>query len=217
MDHLQETMAGAIVIRLSVGPLSTNCYLVQSGRDLMLVDPGLVLNRELIEVVTLIEETKGKLRWIVCTHGHVDHVSGADAIVRQFPDAVFAMDPREAAIARDPSASFAMQLRSSFVLQAVPSPLAAGQEIAIGTITYRVATIAGHTAASTVLIASDHAFVGDTLFAGSIGRTSDPASCELLVAGIRSTILSLPPATRLFPGHGMPTTVGQELATNPWF
>lgn len=217
MENGRAIVAGGTVTCMPVGTLSTNCYLAQSGYDCMLVDPGMVYNRDLIRVVTAIGDAKARLRWIICTHGHVDHVSGADAILRQFPGAVFAMDPREAAIARDPSASFAMQLRSPFVLQAVPSPLAAGQEIAIGTITYRVATIPGHTAASTVLIASDHAFVGDTLFAGSIGRTSDPASCELLVAGIRSTLLSLPADTRLFPGHGIPTTVGQELATNPWF
>ncbi|MCX6084282.1 MAG: MBL fold metallo-hydrolase, partial [Caldiserica bacterium] len=67
-----------------------------------------------------------------------------------------------------------------------------------------------------VLIARDHAFVGDTLFAGSVGRTSSQEEFKQLLAGIRVTLMSLPPATRIFPGHGEPTTIGAELGENPW-
>src|SRR5450756_369990 len=67
MEQFHETMAGATVTRMPVGPLLTNCYLVQSGTELMLVDPGMVWNRELEEVATVVESANAHLRWIVCT------------------------------------------------------------------------------------------------------------------------------------------------------
>jgi glyoxylase-like metal-dependent hydrolase (beta-lactamase superfamily II) len=94
--------------------------------------------------------------------------------------------------------------------------LTPGQELPLGLIIYRVATIQGHTPASSVLITGDHAFVGDTLFAGSVGRTPSQEEFEELLAGIRATLMSLPPATRIFPGHGEPTTVAAEMGANPW-
>jgi glyoxylase-like metal-dependent hydrolase (beta-lactamase superfamily II) len=88
--------------------------------------------------------------------------------------------------------------------------------VTLGLVTYRVATIRGHTPASTVLIASDHAFVGDTLFAGSVGRAPNRDQFEQLLEGIRSTLMSLPPSTRIFPGHGEVTSVSNELMSNGW-
>ncbi len=216
MEQFHETMAGATVTRMPVGPLLTNCYLVQSGTELMLVDPGMVWNRELEEVATIIESANARLQWIVCTHGHFDHVSGVDTAMERFPDATLLMDPREVELARDPTANFAAQMGSTFAMHAEPSPLTAGQELPLGLITYRVATIRGHTPASSVLITGDHAFVGDTLFAGSVGRTPSREEFEQLLTGIRATLMVLPPATRIFPGHGEPTTIAAEMGDNPW-
>jgi glyoxylase-like metal-dependent hydrolase (beta-lactamase superfamily II) len=216
MEQFHETMAGATVTRMPVGPLLTNCYLVQSGTELMLIDPGMVWTRELEEVATVVESANARLRWIVCTHGHFDHVSGVDTAMKRFPDATLLMDPRELELARDPVANYATQMGSTFVMHATPSPLLAGQEVPLGLITYHIATIPGHTPASSVLIAGDHAFVGDTLFAGSVGRTTSQDGFEQLLAGIRVTLMSLPPATRIFPGHGSPTTIAAELGENPW-
>jgi glyoxylase-like metal-dependent hydrolase (beta-lactamase superfamily II) len=201
---------------MPVGPLMTNCYLVQSGTELMLVDPGMVWNRELEEVATVVESANARLRWIVCTHGHFDHVSGVDTAMKRFPNATLLMDPREVDLARDPVANYATQMGSTFAMHSEPSPLIAGQEVPLGLITYRIATIPGHTPASSVLIAGDHAFVGDTLFSGSVGRATSREGFEQLLAGIRVTLMTLPPATRIFPGHGSPTTIAAELGENPW-
>ncbi|MHB8106964.1 MAG: MBL fold metallo-hydrolase [Candidatus Cryosericum sp.] len=216
MEQFHETMNGATITRMPVGPLLTNCYLVQSGTELMLIDPGMVWDRELEEVAAVIESADAHLRWIVCTHGHFDHVSGVDMTLRRFPDATLLMDPLEVELARDPAANFATRMGSTFAMRAEPSPLVTGQLLSLGLITYHIATIPGHTPASSVLIAGDHAFVGDTLFAGSVGRTNSQEEFEELLAGIRATLMSLPPATRIFPGHGEPTTIGAELGDNPW-
>jgi len=216
MEQFHETMSGATVTRMPVGPLLTNCYLIQSGTELMLVDPGMAWSRELEEVATAIESANAHLRWVVCTHGHFDHVSGVDTVVKRFPDATLLMDPREAELARDSVANYAAQMGSTFAMHAPASPLRAGQEVPLGLITYRIATIQGHTPASSVLIAGDHAFVGDTLFAGSVGRAPNSKEFEQLLAGIRLTLMTLPPAPRIFPGHGTPTTVGVELRDNAW-
>lgn len=216
MEKFVELVQGATVTRMPVGPLLTNCYVVQSGNELMVIDPGMVQNRELEEVATVIESANARLRWIVCTHGHFDHVSGVDAVMKRFPYATLLMDAREAELARDPVASYATQLGSSFTLRSAASPLTAGQAVTLGLVTYRVATIRGHTPASTVLIAADHAFVGDTLFAGSVGRAPNRDEFERLLEGIRSTLMSLPPSTRIFPGHGEVTSVSNELMSNGW-
>src|SRR5665811_2628649 len=126
------------------------------------------------------------------------------------------MDPREVELARDPMANYAAQMGSTFAMHAESSPLIAGQEVPLGLITYHIATIPGHTPAGSVLIAGDHAFVGDTLFAGSVGRAPSQEGFEQLLAGIRVTLMSLSPETRIFPGHGLPTTIADELGDNPW-
>ncbi len=216
MEQFHETMSNATVTRMPVGPLSTNCYVVQSGTELMLIDPGMTQNRELEEVATVIESANARLRWVICTHGHIDHISGVDMVMKRFPCATLLMEPREAELARDPTANYAAQMGSTFTMYAEPSPLIAGQNVSLGLIAYRIATLPGHTPASSVLIAEDHAFVGDTLFAGSVGRTPDQKGFEELLAGIHMTLMTLPPATRIFPGHGEPTTVGTELTTNRW-
>jgi glyoxylase-like metal-dependent hydrolase (beta-lactamase superfamily II) len=217
MEQFHETMSGATVTRMPVGPLLTNCYVVQSGTELMLIDPGMVWNRELEEVATIVESANARLRWVVCTHGHFDHVSGVDAVMKRFPDATLLMDPREVELARDPILmNYTAPMGFTFAMQAEPSPLIAGQEVSLGLITYRIATIQGHTPASSVLIAGDHAFVGDTLFAGSVGSMPSQEAFEQLLTGIRLTLMTLPPATRIFPGHGSPTTIAAELAENPW-
>jgi hydroxyacylglutathione hydrolase len=216
MEQFHETMNGATVTRMPVGPLLTNCYVVQSGTELMLIDPGMIWNRELEQVATVIESANARLRWIVCTHGHFDHVSGVDMAMKRFPDAVLLMDPQEVELARNPTANFAREMGSTFSMQAEATPLTAGQVIPLGLITYRVASISGHTPASSILIAGDHAFVGDTLFAGSVGRTPSQNAFAQLLTGIRVTLMSLSPATRVFPGHGLPTTIAAELGENPW-
>lgn len=217
MEQFHETMSGATVTRMPVGPLLTNCYLVQSGTELMLVDPGMVWNRELEEVATLIEGANARLQWVVCTHGHFDHVSGVDAVMKRFPHTTLLMNPEEVPLARDPANNFASQLGSMAVMHSEPSPLLAGDELSLGLISYRVVAVPGHTPGSIVLIAGDHAFVGDTLFAGSVGRVPNVSGAfEQLLAGIHTNLMTLPPATRIYPGHGEPTTVGAELNGNPF-
>src|SRR5664280_1628307 len=145
MEQIHETMKGATVTRMQVGPLATNCYLAQSGTELMLIDPGMASDRELEDVVTVIESTHANLRWVVCTHGHLDHVSGADAVMSRFPTATLLMNPMEVALARKPAHSSDLKMRSLSTMHTEPSPLAAGDELPLGLITYRIAAVPGHT------------------------------------------------------------------------
>jgi len=215
MEQIHETMKGATVTRMQVGPLATNCYLAQSGTELMLIDPGMASDRELEDVVTVIESTHANLRWVVCTHGHLDHVSGADAVMSRFPTATLLMNPMEVALARKPAHSSDLKMRSLSTMHTEPSPLAAGDELPLGLITYRIAAVPGHTPGGLVLIAEDHAFVGDTLLAGCVCGIPDQPTFDQLVTSIRTVLMTLPLATHIFPGHGKPTTIGAERKNNP--
>jgi hydroxyacylglutathione hydrolase len=203
---------------IAVGPIGTNAYLVgdPSTRDAVLIDPG----AEAARLVARLRLGDWRLREVWLTHAHFDHVGAVDGVVAACGDVPVRLHPAD----RPLYAGAALQARSFAGLD-VEQPrtptvdLAHGDELRAGSVGAAVRHLPGHAPGHVVFLLRGVgvAIVGDTLFQGGIGRTDLPGGDhDLLVAGIRRELLALPPDTVVWPGHGPPTTVGREAATNPF-
>ena len=203
------------VLVLEVGPLAENAYLVghpASGRAVV-VDPG----EDGEEILRLLKERGWNLEKILITHGHFDHV-GAVRFLKEKTGASVCIHERDADWMRNASRQAAM-----FGLS-VPEPpppdvlLKEGDIVRLAEQEFRVLHTPGHSPGHVTFLAGGMAFVGDLIFAGSIGRTDLPGgSHEELLRSVRIKIFTLPPDTILLPGHGPATTVGEEMRSNPFF
>jgi glyoxylase-like metal-dependent hydrolase (beta-lactamase superfamily II) len=203
--------------RFVVGDISTNCYVIAYGTACLVVDPGASGAAIAEEVARSGLSVEG----IVCTHGHHDHVGGVGALKRETgaPYMISAKDNARAQRACELS-SHVFDLSDGSVedAPAADRTLAEGDTISVGDVTLTVIEAPGHTEGGIVLMGPGFALVGDTIFAGSVGRTDlyggDAATLAATIARLKELI---PPETVLLCGHGPETTMARELATNPWF
>lgn len=199
-----------------VGELDTNCFALVSDGECVVVDPG----AQGAQIAAALEDVR--VVGIVATHGHHDHVCGVAALKRAFPDATFAIGWADAERCQHALAlSSHVFDTSGGDLEDAPAPdrlLHDGDEVRVGPVALRVVETPGHTEGGIVLLGDGVALVGDTIFAGSVGRT-DLAGGDLgsLMATLERLKGLIAPQTTLLCGHGPATTMGQELATNPWF
>ncbi|MDY0189290.1 MAG: MBL fold metallo-hydrolase [Desulfuromonas sp.] len=199
---------------LAVGPLQVNCYLVACPRTkkAMIIDPG----DEGENILELLEHDGLELELVVNTHGHFDHV-GANYMVLEKTGAQLCMHRDDL-----PLLKVAAQYAESYGLPAVESPepqrfLVNGDIIKVGDLSFEVIHTPGHSPGGICLYGEGHLFSGDTLFAGSIGRTDLPGGdLEQLLSHIHSQLMVLPDATVVHPGHGPESTIGREKSVNPF-
>lgn len=203
---------------LTVGPFQSNCYILrpEGSGPAVVIDPG-------EEAERILARLKGRdVAAILLTHAHLDHI-GAVASLAEATGAPVYLHPADRFLyeaAAEHGRMFGVHV------EAPPTPdfeLADGDELAFGggrggdRIELAVRHTPGHSPGHVVFIGDGIAFVGDCVFAGSIGRTDLPGGdTATLLASIRRHILSLPPDTVLYPGHMGPTTVGAEARTNPF-
>lgn len=200
--------------RYVVTPLATNCYAYVSAGECLVVDPGGSGD----QLATVLDDVR--VTCVAATHGHGDHVGGVAALVRA-TGAPFAIHAADAELARH--AGEMSEVGRSYDENA-PAPdrtLAEGDVIAVGTATFTVMETPGHTPGGVVLVgggsAEGLAFVGDTLFPGSHGRTDLKGGDEAtIMASLARMAAQIAPETTLLCGHGPATTMARELATNPF-
>ncbi len=201
-----------------MGPLRCNCTILgdEVTREAMVVDPG----DNIPEILSRLQKHGLTLRQIVVTHAHIDHVGGA-AQLRKLTGAPVVMNQQDLGLLG------MMQMQAGWL--GVPTPEVAppdasaedGLAVGLATLPAQVLHTPGHTPGSICLLFhfnDQHLLLaGDTLFAGSIGRTDLPGGDgQQILRSLRERLLVLPDATRVVPGHGPETTIGEERQSNPF-
>ncbi len=202
------------VVTLTNGAFVENCYLVgdPASGEAAIVDPG----EEVDLFVARLKHEGWNLRAVWLTHAHVDHVAGVAALRRRLAAPIF-LHPADRALYDGLPRQAAM-----FGLDATPPPppdaeLADGATVSVGSCAFTVVHTPGHTPGGVCLVGHGIAFVGDTLFAGSIGRTDLPGGdVKALLASVHERLFTLPDETVVYAGHGPATTIGAEKRDNPF-
>ena len=203
-----------ILESLMTGPLQVNCYLIgcEETRQAAVVDPG----GNVGEILELLNEHRLTLQLVINTHGHFDHIGGNRQLL-EATDAELALHEADA-----PLLSRAGEHAAAFGLNAEPSPapqrlLQGGERLQLGNLVIEVIHTPGHSPGGICLRVEDHLIVGDTLFAGSIGRTDLPGGDhQQLIDSIRQQLFGLPDQLVVHPGHGPATSLGREKLHNPF-
>lgn len=203
-----------IIQDLVVGPIMANCFIIgcEDTRSAVVIDPGAEADKILMALARL----KLNVKYILNTHGHFDHV-GANKRMKAVTGADILIHALDAPMLTRLSASAAAWGLSAEDSPAPDRTLADGDSVAFGTITLKVIHTPGHTPGGISFSTDGHVFVGDTLFAGSIGRTDFPGGdYDALIDSIRSKLFRLDDTVRVFTGHGPETSIGQEKCCNPF-
>ena len=197
-----------------VGPIQTNCYAYISGDSCMVVDPG-------GEGHMVAEALAGKeVVAIVCTHGHGDHVGGVAALKAATGAPYFIhADDAQAAMHSAEIPEWGIRFDDD-----APEPdglLKEGDVLRVGTALFTVIETPGHTPGCVCLVGSgsaeDVVFTGDTLFAGSCGRTDLPGGdWDTITGSLARLKREISPDAAIYPGHGPATTMSRELLVNPY-
>lgn len=194
-----------------VGMFATNCYLVACSvtREALVIDPG----ADGSGIMDRIKASKLDVKYIINTHGHIDHI-GANAKLKAELKVPLLLSEKDLELYHNPGFGLGLVLRK----QPLPDHyMVDGEKLKFGHKTLTVMETPGHTAGGVSLLVENALFCGDTLFAGSIGRTDlAGGSYDTLLKSIHQRIMILPPDTAIYPGHGPQTTVAAEAVTNPF-
>jgi glyoxylase-like metal-dependent hydrolase (beta-lactamase superfamily II) len=201
-----------------VGDFETNCYLVscKATRMAMIIDPGFDNHVEAEKIFKTIQENRLRLKFIVNTHGHPDHVCG-NGIVKETYNVPILIHESDAFLLEDSAGkevSKMLGIRS--FSPAADRLLRDGDKIEVGEVTLRVIHTPGHSSGSISLLGEKAVFTGDTLFARSKGRTDFPDSSEKDMVCSLKKLADLPNDLIAYPGHGLTTSIGEEKRSNPF-
>lgn len=198
---------------LTVGALSTNCYLVADAHgEAVVIDPG----DEAARLLQAAAAHEWHIRAVLLTHLHIDHFLAAPELCAK-TDAPLILPRAEQAGLQDESRSLMTWLPPAARFTLSPDRLVEdGDTVQVGALTLTFWHTPGHTAGSGCWLCEDALFCGDTLFAGSVGRTDLPSGDGAVQRETLRRLAARPEDWRLFPGHGAPSTLATERRSNPY-
>jgi hydroxyacylglutathione hydrolase len=199
---MKQIIKGRLLVMLKmmpVGPIQANCYILGCRKTMegIVIDPG----DEALRIVREVSRSGLKIKYILITHGHPDHTGAAGELkgIIKAPVWIHRLDSRALDFPPD-------------------GTLFDGQEIEVGTYRIKVIHTPGHSPGGVCFYAPGAVFTGDTLFAGSVGRTDFPGGDHRrLIAVVKEKIFPLGDELRIYPGHGPASSIGQERIRNPFF
>jgi hydroxyacylglutathione hydrolase len=188
-----------IIKCFKVGWLATNCYVVSDEtKEATVIDPGLENETEAGQILDYIKENNLHVKYIINTHGHPDHISGNQIIKDATGASILIHENHKGRANQD-------------------QKLHDGDTIQVGNIKFKVLHTPGHTPSGICLLTKDVVFTGDTLFAGSIGRTDfQGGSYQDIIHSIKTKLMPLPDNIKVYPGHESFSTIGDEKKYNPF-
>jgi glyoxylase-like metal-dependent hydrolase (beta-lactamase superfamily II) len=203
-----------IIEQLPLGPLQTNCFIIgcEDTKEAAVIDPG----DEGDKILMTLAKKALTVKMIINTHGHFDHV-GANRRLKEVTGAALVIHREDTSMLNQSSAS-----ASAWGIRAEDSPapdkeVEEGDRLDFGKISLSVIHTPGHTRGGISIYGHGSVFVGDTLFAGSIGRTDFPGGdFDTLIRSIQQKLFVLPDDTKVYPGHMGLTTIGAEKRNNPF-
>lgn len=201
--------------------LHENCYVVydEVSHEAAVIDPGFYWDEEKKQLYKFIKDNKLQVKYVLCTHLHFDHIFGTTYIEENFGVRI------SASLDDSPWITGFLQYVSRFGIsptdlpRPVAHPLHNGDILTLGECTLRCISTPGHSAGGMCFYIPDKdiLFSGDTLFQGSIGRTDfEDGSYAQLIHSIQTQLFTLPQHTIVYPGHGDPTSIGDEMMYNPY-
>ncbi|MBN2051624.1 MAG: MBL fold metallo-hydrolase [Spirochaetales bacterium] len=201
----------------SLGSWMTNCYVIfnRSTASCCVVDAGF----DPEPMIDFILQEGLSCEKLFLTHSHLDHIAGVRQLLHAWPDMEVLIHSAEEDFLTDPVKNLSADIGMALTAPEATGALRHGDEVEASGLILKVLHTPGHSPGGICLYSREAsiAFVGDTIFHGSVGRYDFPSSDgEALFAAIREHILTLPEETRIFPGHGPDSTVGHEKKTNPF-
>lgn len=201
-----------------LGDFETNSYVLtadEDSKDCLIIDTGLDEG----PLLAYLAESGLRPEAVIFTHGHIDHIKGANGLRENYPEIKVAIYADDAKAFSSPVKNLSMLAEVPVTFEPADIVIEAEGAVEFAGIRLEVFHTPGHTAGGICLYSREDGvvFVGDTLFAGSIGRTDFPGgSFEQLIDSIKSRLLVLPDETKVFTGHGPATTIGTEKRTNQY-
>ena len=189
------------ITTLPLGMLQTNCYILTEGNRCLVIDPG----DEAEKVLAFLLQQNLTLEAILLTHGHFDHVGAVKTLAAETDCRVYLCE-------KDLSLPRTMTAGSLYYTDFYGE----GDRLTLAGMTFEVLHTPGHTPGSVCLRFGEHLFSGDTLFAGSCGRTDFPGSSPSDMVRSLGRLAQLEESLKVYPGHGESTTIGEEKRYNPY-
>ncbi|MCL2838405.1 MAG: MBL fold metallo-hydrolase [Oscillospiraceae bacterium] len=201
--------------QLVIGTMANNCYIIadEETREAAIFDAPFYG----APICDFLTENNLNLKYIILTHGHFDHITAVHDILAKFPNAKIVAHTSSDILFADTAKNLTDRYcRKPFTLSA-DIKVEDGDIIKLGNIEIKVIHTPGHTCDSLCFLVEDKLISGDTLFRFEVGRADFPTSSfEQEISSIVDKLYALPPETRVYPGHGEPTTIGDEIKGNPY-